>query len=61
MPSQVFGTIIAVCVGLFILYLVIYTAVKDGINKSVIGQQFDRKHEMKTEKSFLKNDLDQDA
>ncbi len=47
--------------GLLILYLVIYFAVKDAINKSVIGQHIQEKYGIKKEmKPFLGNDLDQD-
>jgi len=45
--------------GLFILYLVISKAVRDGINKSVVGQYFEGKVEVKEmRKSFLDSDLD---
>ncbi|KWW21906.1 MULTISPECIES: hypothetical protein [Bacillaceae] len=48
-------------VGLFILYVVIETAVRKGINHSIIGQILEEKHEMKKDKkSFLDNDLDND-
>lgn len=47
--------------GLFILYLVISNAVKDGINKSVVGQFIEKKHEDSGDKkSFLDRDLDND-
>lgn len=48
-------------VGLFILYLIIKTAVKNGINSSVIGQYLEKEHGMTAEEkktSFLDNDLD---
>jgi hypothetical protein len=48
-------------VGLFILYLVISTAVKDGINKSVVGQYLNSTLGVKDDKkSLLDNDLDND-
>ncbi|CEG28789.1 hypothetical protein BN1002_03712 [Bacillus sp. B-jedd] len=44
---------------LFVLYLVISKAVRDGINKSVVGQYFEGKVEVKEmKKSFLDSDLD---
>lgn len=33
--------IIGIIISLFLLYLVIRTAVKDGINKSIIGQYYE--------------------
>ncbi|MGO4890637.1 hypothetical protein ACJ2A9_23125 [Anaerobacillus sp. MEB173] len=54
-------SIILWIVGLFIMYLVITTAVKDGINKSIIGQFFEKKYGIKEDKkSFLDSDLDND-
>lgn len=53
MASQVFGMIILCLIGLFVLYLVIYTAVKDGINKSLVGQYFERTQETKENKTSL--------
>jgi hypothetical protein len=48
-------------VGLIILYLVISTAVKDGINKSVVGQYMNLNLGDKDgKKSFLNRDLDND-
>lgn len=48
-------------VGLFILYLVISTAVRDGINKSVVGQFIENHYGLKeNKKSILDNDLDND-
>jgi hypothetical protein len=48
-------------VGLFIVYLVISTAVRDGINKSLIGQFIEKKHGVNVnKKSFLDSDLDND-
>ncbi|WP_458413248.1 hypothetical protein ACNQFZ_21130 [Schinkia sp. CFF1] len=47
--------------GLFILYIVVSKAVKDGINKSVVGQLIEKKYEVKENKwSFLYSDLDND-
>lgn len=48
-------------VGLLILYVVIETAVKNGINKSLLGQFLENKHGIKDDKkSFLDDDLDND-
>ncbi|MBB6444533.1 hypothetical protein [Bacillus benzoevorans] len=48
-------------VGLFILYKVISAAVKDGINKSVVGKFIEKKDEFSEgKKSFLDSDLDND-
>ncbi|MFT4413658.1 hypothetical protein ACLM5H_07345 [Fredinandcohnia humi] len=56
---QVF--IISVVVILFLLYVVIETAVRRGINSSVIGQFLEKHHGIKGEKkSFLDKDLDND-
>ncbi|MCQ6275916.1 hypothetical protein JMM81_13265 [Bacillus sp. V3B] len=53
--------IILLIVGLFILYIVISTAVKDGINKSVVSQYIEKKYGVKdNKKSFLDSDLDND-
>lgn len=49
--------IIMVIVGIFVLYLVISTAVKDGINKSIVGQSFDVEQPSK-KRSFLDGDFD---
>jgi len=58
--SLVFSIILWIF-GLFILYIVISTAVRDGINKSVIGQFIDKKYGIKEgKKSFLDSDLDND-
>jgi hypothetical protein len=61
----VFGSfiysIILLILGLFILYIVISTAVKDGINKSVVGQFIEKQSGVKdTKKSFLDSDFDND-
>lgn len=42
MASQVLGMIVLWIAGLFILYLVIFKAVKDGINRSVVGQSLEK-------------------
>jgi hypothetical protein len=48
-------------IGLFILYIVISTAVKNGINKSDVGQFIKRKYGVKEDKkSILNSDLDND-
>ncbi|MDV7767691.1 hypothetical protein ABGT24_00070 [Peribacillus frigoritolerans] len=48
-------------VGLFILYIVIETAVRKGINSSIIGQFLENKYGIKEDKkSFLDDDLDND-
>lgn len=61
MAGQIFGGIILWIVGLFILYLVIYTAVKDGINKSLIGQLIEKNYEKQVnKKSLLDHDLKTD-
>jgi len=43
--------------GLFILYLIIFKAVKDGIDKSVLGQSSERT-QIPNKKSWLDDDLD---
>lgn len=47
---------------LFILYIVIETAVRKGINNSIIGQAVEKKLGITEEKkkSFFDNDLDDD-
>ncbi|MEW5551351.1 hypothetical protein ABGT24_09700 [Peribacillus frigoritolerans] len=51
--------IIFYMVGVFIFYIVIETAVRRGINHSIIGQFLEKKYGMKEdEKSFLDDDLD---
>jgi hypothetical protein len=58
--SFVFSIILWI-IGLFILYIVIVisTAVKEGINKSVVGQFIEKKIGVKSDrKSFLDSDLD---
>ncbi|QUW20492.1 hypothetical protein JSQ81_11530 [Sporosarcina sp. Marseille-Q4063] len=46
---EVWGTILLWIVGLFILYLVIFAAVKDGIDKSEVGQLIKSKYGVKDE------------
>lgn len=59
MASQVFGMIVLWIAGLFILYLVIYKAVKDGINSSVVGQSHEKaSNQGEKKKSWLDDDLD---
>ncbi|MEX6701795.1 hypothetical protein ABS315_19565 [Peribacillus frigoritolerans] len=51
--------IIFYIVGVFILYIVIETAVRRGINHSNIGQFLEKRYGMKEDKkSFLDDDLD---
>ncbi|MBN8209012.1 hypothetical protein JI666_09670 [Bacillus sp. NTK071] len=46
-------------IGIFILYVVIETAVRRGINSSIVGQYLEEKYGMKVDKkSFLDHDLD---
>lgn len=60
MSSLVYSIIFWIIV-LFILYIVIFAAVKDGINKSVVGQFIEKNNGVKYDKkSFLDNDLDND-
>ncbi|WP_456275235.1 hypothetical protein [Bacillus sp. AK128] len=48
-------------ISLFILYIVIETAVRRGINSSIIGRYLEKKYGVsETKKSFLDDDLDQD-
>lgn len=59
MVSQLFGMIILWIIGLFILYLVIYKAVKEGINKSVVGQSIKKTLDPEAnKKSFPDDDSD---
>ncbi|MCS0787930.1 hypothetical protein NX021_07065 [Cytobacillus firmus] len=62
---MVFGSflfsIILWIAGIFILYIVISAAVRDGINKSVAGQFIETKYGINKERdSFLDRDLDND-
>ncbi|OIK14439.1 hypothetical protein [Bacillus sp. MUM 13] len=53
--------IILYLIGLFILYLVIKTAVKEGINQSIVGKHLEKKYEhTEAKKSFFDSDLDND-
>lgn len=53
--------LIFLIVGLVLLYLVITTAVKDGINKSVVGQFIEKNQTVNGNgKSLLGSDLDND-
>lgn len=54
-------SIILYIVGIFILYIVIETAVRRGINSSIIGQFLEKKYGIKEDKKpFLDDDLDKD-
>jgi hypothetical protein len=59
---EAFGLyIILYFVGLFFLFIVIETAVKRGINNSIIGDFLKKKYGIKDDKkSFLDDDLDND-
>ena len=46
---MVWGTILLWIVGLFVLYVVIFTAVKDGIDRSEIGKLIKMKYGVKDE------------
>lgn len=48
--------IVFLIVSVFILYLVILKAVKEGINQSVVGQFIKKKYGVKANKSDLGND-----
>lgn len=50
--------IIFYIIGLFILYMVIETAVRKGINSSVIGEFLEKKYGIKDERNTIKDDLD---
>lgn len=59
MANQVFGMIVLWIAGLFILYLVIFKAVKDGINSSVVGQSHEKHSDQRgNKKPWLDDDLD---
>ena len=52
-------SIVSWIIGLFILYIVIFFAVKHGINDSVVGRFLEEKYGVETnKKSFLDRDLD---
>ena len=55
-------SIVLYIVSLFILYIVIETAVRRGINSSIIGQALEKKSGITEEEkqSFFDNDLDDD-
>ena len=55
-------SIVLYIVSLFILYIVIETAVRRGINSSIIGQSLEKKSLITEEKkkSFFDDDLDDD-
>ena len=46
---MLWGTILLWIVGLFILYVVIFAAVRDGIDKSEVGQLIRTKYAVKNE------------
>lgn len=62
--AKIMGIILSIFygfVGLFILYIVIETSVRKGINSSIIGQFIEKKYGIKEDKkSFLDDDLDND-
>jgi len=59
--NSLVGTILVWAIGLFILYVVISTAVKEGINRSIVGQHIEKKYGTEEHKeSFLDDDLDSD-
>lgn len=59
--NSLIGSILLWIIGLFILYIVISTAVKEGINRSLVGQHLEKKYGIgENKKSFLDNDLDKD-
>ena len=51
-------SIVLYIISLFILYIVIETAVRRGINSSIIGELLEKKYGIKRYKSFLDDDLD---
>ncbi|UOE95225.1 DUF6019 family protein [Alkalihalobacillus sp. LMS39] len=57
-------SIVLYIVGLIILYIIIETAVRRGINNSIVGQYLEKKYGVKdirkNKKSFLDDDLDKD-
>ena len=58
---NIIGFIVLFLVGLFLLYIVIETAVKNGINHSIVGQSLQKKKRLKEgKKSFFDDDLDRD-
>ncbi|PYZ97506.1 hypothetical protein CR205_02610 [Alteribacter lacisalsi] len=56
-----FGNVILIILGLIVLYFIIESAVRNGINQSKIGRFLEEKHGMKEEKpSPISDDLDTD-
>ena len=53
---MLWGTILLWIVGLLILYVVIFAAVKDGIDKSEVGQLIKRKYGVKDEIVTISDD-----
>ena len=54
-------SILLYLIGLFILYIVIETAVRRGINSSIIGRHIEEKYDIKEDKkNFLDDDFDKD-
>ncbi|AMM94678.1 hypothetical protein UP17_21215 [Peribacillus simplex] len=53
-------SIVLYIVSLFVLYIVIETAVRRGINSSIIGELLEKKYGIKDKKSFLDDDIDID-
>ena len=50
------GSILLSIAGLFILYVVIFAAVKDGIDKSVVGQLIKTKYGIKEEVGLVSDE-----
>jgi len=50
------GVILLPIVGLFVLYVVIFTAVKDGINRSEIGKLIIKRYGVKKEVTVVSDD-----
>ncbi|WP_419881931.1 hypothetical protein ACN6MY_21160 [Peribacillus sp. B-H-3] len=50
---QTLISIILYIIGLFILYLVIKTAVKEGINHSIVGKHLEKKYENTEAKKYF--------
>ncbi|WP_404454987.1 hypothetical protein [Oceanobacillus kapialis] len=55
-------SIVFYLIGLFILFIIIKAAVREGINSSIVGQYLEKKYGFKdfrkNKKSFLDDDLD---
>ncbi|MFX3675177.1 MAG: hypothetical protein ACE3JQ_12135 [Paenisporosarcina sp.] len=58
--ESIWFTILSFIISLLILYIIIETAVRRGINSSNIGQFLEKKYEVEEKKSFLDSDLDND-